>query len=297
MKKGKVKSLTKTKCLEKKKNSKSTAMMNVNNINNNYYESLKIKQKLYINQEQRSSNSNQKTKIQKINKQNNPSIESDINKLIRKGIYENQLLVNNINPSLQNENISNNNSDTFNNEKVLLKLKKIQEQYENKISKDDKEIKVLLERNDKLEELVLKLKETLDRANEMFPDFLEQLVNSKEERERETNRTNISNMERRIEEQISIMKTRLKEYEVENSQLRNENSNLKNEFNSKIESIIQEIENKQSKKDEIFNNKINEFNSEIDINKKQINKLQSDNQQHIFQITTLTEEIQQKDVK
>jgi len=296
MKKGKVKSLNKTKCLEKKKNSKSTVMMNVNNLNNNYYESLKIKQKLYLNQDQRSSNSNQKAKIQKIiNKQNNPSLENDQNKLSRKAIYENQLLLNNINPSLQNENISNNNSDAFNNEKILLKLKRIQEQYENKISKDDKEIKVLLERNDKLEELVLKLKETLDRANEMFPDFLEQLVNSKEERERETNRTNISNMERRIEEQISIMKTRLKEYEVENSQLRNENTNLKNEFNSKIESIIQEIENKQSKKDEIYNSKINEFNSEIDINKKQINKLQSDNQQHIFQITTLTEEIQQKD--
>ena len=250
MKKGKVKSLNKTKCLEKKKNSKSTVMMNVNNLNNNYYESLKIKQKLYLNQDQRSSNSNQKAKIQKIiNKQNNPSLENDQNKLSRKAIYENQLLLNNINPSLQNENISNNNSDAFNNEKILLKLKRIQEQYENKISKDDKEIKVLLERNDKLEELVLKLKETLDRANEMFPDFLEQLVNSKEERERETNRTNISNMERRIEEQISIMKTRLKEYEVENSQLRNENTNLKNEFNSKIESIIQEIENKQNKKD------------------------------------------------
>ena len=215
MKKGKVKSLTKTKCLEKKKNSKSTVMMNVNNINNNYYESLKIKQNLYINQDQGSPKSNKKSKIHNINKQNNPSLENDPNKQSRKAIYENQLLLNNINLSTQNENINNNNIDILSNEKILLKLKKIQEQYENKISKDDKEIKVLLERNDKLEELVLKLKETLDRANEMFPDFLEQLINSKEERERETNRTNISNMERRIEEQINIMKTKLKEYEVE----------------------------------------------------------------------------------
>ena len=67
-----------------------------------------------------------------------------------------------------------------------------------KLVKDDVEIKNLLDRNDKLEELVLKLKETLDRANEMFPDFLEQLVNTKEEKERESNRTALTFIEKKM---------------------------------------------------------------------------------------------------
>jgi hypothetical protein len=102
---------------------------------------------------------------------------------------QNQTIIDN--PNLINMNNNNNNNTKLNNERILLKIKKLQERYEKKICKDDMEIKVLLERNDKLEELVLKLKVSLERANEMFPDFLEQL-------ERESKRTAVSHLEKKM---------------------------------------------------------------------------------------------------
>ena len=126
------------------------------------------------------------------------------------------------------------------------------------------EIKVLLERNDKLEELVLKLKETLDRANEMFPDFLEQL-------ERESNLTAVSHLEKKneeekLKEEINVLKKNIEIFEEENNKLKNEKITIKNNFNLKIETIVKEIENKQNKKEEIYNIKIKEVNNEL--NKK-----------------------------
>ena len=52
------------------------------------------------------------------------------------------------------------------------------EKYEKKIAKYHEKIKALKDHNSKLEDLVLKLKDTLDRANEVFPNFLMQLSNS-----------------------------------------------------------------------------------------------------------------------
>ena len=55
---------------------------------------------------------------------------------------------------------------------------KIKEKYEKKLSKYHDKIKALKDHNTKLEDLVLKLKDTLDRANEVFPNFLMKLSNS-----------------------------------------------------------------------------------------------------------------------
>ena len=52
------------------------------------------------------------------------------------------------------------------------------EKYEKKINKYHEKIKALKDHNSKLEDLVLKLKDTLDRANEVFPNFLMQLSNN-----------------------------------------------------------------------------------------------------------------------
>ena len=52
------------------------------------------------------------------------------------------------------------------------------EKLEKKNNKYHEKIKALKEHNSKLEDLVLKLKDTLDRANEVFPNFLMQLSNN-----------------------------------------------------------------------------------------------------------------------
>ncbi len=322
MKKGKTKSFTKLKLVEIKKFSKPASTTNINILNNdidscnNKQKELKTKGRYITNNEQAKSNIfNLKIKTQKNSKQNrNNSFEKEEIKLSKKAIttYENQLHSRgNKSPpqkeNINNKNIINNNSNNILiNEKILSKIQKLQEKYEKKIFKDEIEIKNLLERNEKLEELVIKLKETLDRANEMFPDFLEQLVNTKEEKERESNRTALSCVDKKNEEEkmkieIKILKKKLSNYEQENNVLKDDNIKVKNEFNKKIENIIKEIEIKEKKKEEIFNKKIKEFNDELNTkniefenNQIQINKLKSDNQQNLFQITTLTEEIQQK---
>ena len=245
MKKGKTKSFTKLKLIEKNKYLKPTSTTNINSLNNNndisnnkQRELLKNRGKYITSHEHTKSNiSNQKLKLQKIknlNKDN--SIENETIKHSKRkiGTFENQILQsdnnnknkteelnNNINKNKKINNINYKNNNILNNEKVLLKIQKLQEKYEKKLSKDNKEIKNLLERNDKLEELVLKLKETLDRANEMFPDFLEQLINTKEEKERESNRTALSyidkkNEEEKLKEKINFFKIQIINYEKEN---------------------------------------------------------------------------------
>ena len=170
MKKGKTKSFTKLKIIEKKKCSKPSSTTNINNTNNyndtyikKQKELLRSRGRFFTNNEQSKSNiSNQKIQSQKNNKQNNDtSIEDDTIRKTkrRRGTYENQLLLddNNINnqknETKNNYKNNNTNKNIINNEKILLKIQKIQKKYEKKIFKDNIEIKNLLERNDKLEEL------------------------------------------------------------------------------------------------------------------------------------------------
>ena len=207
MKKGKTSSSSKLKCLEKKLNTKSST----NNIKKpddkkNFPESSSNKKsKDFLKQKIKHSVYNREKKQIRPNlsssKDNERSKES--HKKIKKPYLDNHLLLNinnvnttnnnnifninstnsnkNINTSQNNlltnhSNIQNNNINHPNNfnidEKILLKLHKIKLKYKKKLENDTLEIKSLTEKNDKLEELVCKLKDTLDRANDMFPDFL-----------------------------------------------------------------------------------------------------------------------------
>ena len=104
-----------------------------------------------------------------------------------------------------------------------MKIRRLKLKYEKKLENDTLEIKSLTEKNDKLEELVLKLKNTLDKANEIFPDFLEQIISTKTERERESNKSN----------------------DFDN--LKNDNIKLKNELKSKM-TIINDLNNQINEK-------------------------------------------------
>ena len=142
MKKGKTKSFTKIKGIEKKKYSNASSMTNIININNyndssnnKQQELVKAKTKYKINHEYSKSNIlNLKIKSKKntINKQNNnASIEFDSIKQTKRsmGVYENQIQKEstNINPQ-QNQtiidnpnliNMNNNNNNTkLNNERI-----------------------------------------------------------------------------------------------------------------------------------------------------------------------------------
>ncbi len=162
MKKGKTKSFTKLKGIEKKKYSKPSSMTNIINTNNNnnndssnikQKELFKTRSKFSINHEYSKSNIlNPKIKSKKYNtnKQNNTSIEIESMKQTKRniGVYENQIQKENINTNpQQNEistinnpnhnpiiNINNNNicNNKLNNERILLKIKKLQERYEKK---------------------------------------------------------------------------------------------------------------------------------------------------------------------
>ena len=177
-----------------------------------------IKEKKQTKETSRYSFSRDKEKeMEKEKEKNKPPIKKRI-----KCFNENQLLlnINNVNNTNNNNNIYNinntnnntiinskkeliiNRNNTYNNsynndnpnqinmdEKILLKIHRLKLKYEKKLKNDTLEIKSLTEKNDKLEELVLKLKNTLDKANEMFPDFLEQIISTKNEKEKESNRS------------------------------------------------------------------------------------------------------------
>ena len=182
---------------------------------------------------------------------------------------------------LNNNNSNNTQSDNSlrlsESDKFLLQFNQIKENYEKKILNYQSEIKSLLQRNDKLEELVLKLKDTLDRANEIFPDFLEQLIN----RNGCKNNYSIDSMVSKGEDPISILENTLK----------NKKSIIDYEKKNKI--LIEENE-KLKKNIEVLNNNMQKFEKEINEYKKAIMELRTENHQNIFQINTLTDEIQQK---
>ena len=188
---------------------------------------------------------------------------------------KNELLTNN-NITSNNNNSNTNHSNIFNtniNDKILLRIHKIKLKYEKKLRNDTLEIKSLLEKNDKLEQLVFKLKETLDKANNIFPNFLEQIITTKSEKERESNRTYDFDY--------------IKE---ENNKLKNENNKIKNVFNQKIELILNEIKNKQIKRDELYNSKLEQLNNEL-------NNKNSEIKNNLNIINDLTNQIKENKIK
>ena len=127
--------------------------------------------------------------------------------------------------------------------------------FDENIDKYQEKIKNLKERNEKLENLVIKLKETLNRLNEIYPNFLQQLSES------EKNHIKLS-------EEIILKKN----FEIKNADLKNND-----DLNKKIKEFNYDIENKQKEIDE--NNNIIENNL---IKLEEINKLKTEINELIF---------------
>ena len=299
MKKGKTSSSSKLKCLEKKLNTKSST----NNIKKpddkkNFPESSSNKKsKDFLKQKIKYSVYRREKKQIKPNlscsKDNERSKES--HKKIKKPYLDNHLLLNinnvnttnnnnifninstnsnkNINTSQNNlltnhSNIQNNNINHPNNfnidEKILLKLHKIKLKYKKKLENDTLEIKSLTEKNDKLEELVCKLKDTLDRANDMFPDFLEQIITTKSEKEKESNRIS----------------------DIDYNSIKNENSKIKSELNIKISEIKNNL-----KQINDLNNNIEERKKQEEKNELLIKELKNENESLIIENSGIKNEL------
>ena len=293
MKSGKTKSFSKLKCPEKRLNSKSSANNikspnykkffpeSYSNKKSKDFIKKRIKNNICKREKKQSlsnfsylkdSDKNKKEHIKKIRKNfkekqlllsiNNVNTTNNNNIYSLNNTNTNNTIITNTNTNSKNELLTNNNNITSNNnnsnifnidDKILLRIHKIKLKYEKKLQNDTLEIKSLLEKNDKLEELVFKLKETLDKANNIFPNFLEQIINTKSEKERESNRTY----------DIDYIKE-------ENNKLKNENNKIKNEFNQKIELLLKEIKNKQIKKDELYNQKLEKLNNELNTKNSEI---------------------------
>ena len=174
---------------------------------------------------------------------------------------QNNLLTNHSN--IQNNNI--NHPNNFNiDEKILLKLHKIKLKYKKKLENDTLEIKSLTEKNDKLEELVCKLKDTLDRANDMFPDFLEQIITTKSEKEKESNRIS----------------------DIDYNSIKNENSKIKSELNIKISEIKNNL-----KQISDLNNNIEERKKQEEKNELLIKELKNENESLIIENSGIKNEL------
>ena len=233
----------------------------------------------YLNIKKQTSNITEKEKD--TDRDNSAQLHININNKNNTQKYSHENAITRI--SIQKTNSDNNNSNNVQsdnslrisgNEKIFVQFSQIKENYEKKIFNYQLEIQSLLQRNDKLEELVLKLKDTLDKANEIFPDFLEQLINN-------NNSKNNNSMVSEGEDPISILENTLK------------NKKNNNDFEKKNDMLTEENE-KLMKSIEILNNNIQKLESEINDYKKAIMELRTENYQNIFQINTLTDEIQQK---
>ena len=227
-------------------------------------------------------------------------------------------------------------NDISNNQQIKI----IEEKYEKKISKYHEKIKALKEHNSKLEDLVLKLKDTLDRANEVFPNFLMQLSNNNSSSENKSINKNRENSQNENEKENPLMvsvgedpiyalnasndeinlkhmkimeenrklgaenlelKNALVQLEEEIVNIKSERNKLGNYFDNKLKLIQQEMENTNKKNEDILNSKIQEFNQDLIKKQKEIellinenNQIKNENQQYILQVTTLTEEAQQR---
>ena len=175
------------------------------------------------------------------------------------------------------------------------------EKYEKKLNKYHEKIKALKEHNSKLEDLVLKLKDTLDRANEVFPNFLMQLSNNNNENNELNNLNNINNNNSEAKKENPLMvsvgedpinfnntqnnengqnlkiveenrqlgaenvelKNALVQLEEEIENIKRERNMLGNDSDNKLKLIQEEMENNNKKNEEILNNKMEEFNEDI----------------------------------
>ena len=172
-------------------------------------------------------------------------------------------------------------------------IKIIEEKYEKKINKYHDKIKALKEHNTKLEDLVLKLKDTLDRANEVFPNFLMQLANNNDNNGSPNNNNdnkkenplmvsvgedpiNYMNSNDSNEQHIKIMeenrqlgaenlelKNVISQYEEEIENMKNERNILGNDFDDKLKIIQNEMELNSKKNEQILNSKIKEYNDDM----------------------------------
>ena len=194
---------------------------------------------------------------------------------------------------------------------------KIKEKYEKKLSKYHDKIKALKDHNTKLEDLVLKLKDTLDRANEVFPNFLMQLSNSNNNNNENNhdinnNYCNNNNMDNKKENPLMVsvgedpinipslslnadedngqqqnihileenQQLGAKNLELNNilAQKEEEIENMKNLLN-KLQLMKKEMEINNQKNEDILNNKTNEFNEDIIKKQKEIDSYKIENNQ------------------
>ena len=200
------------------------------------------------------------------------------------------------------------------------------EKYEKKLAKYHEKIKALKEHNTKLEDLVLKLKDTLDRANEVFPNFLMQLANSANNNNEINNKkgnplmvsvgedpiNTSSNNENKIqnskimEENRQLgaenleLKNALAQMEEELENIKSNRNMLGDDFDKKLELIQKEMEITKKKNEELLKNKIQEFNEElkqkikiIEAYKNENDKIKKENQKYILQINSLDNEARQ----
>ena len=169
---------------EDMKSSQNNNINNINNINdlNDYdFDSYQNNQKISLNnqmeeayQEGREDINDQiqSYKEQLIDaKLKNIKLTNEVQKLKELSRTQSQFYGDEMDPQNQTDSMfyKGNNSENY--------AKQI-EKYEKKVAKYHEKIKALKDHNSKLEDLVLKLKDTLDRANEVFPNFLMQLSNN-----------------------------------------------------------------------------------------------------------------------
>ena len=212
------------------------------------------------------------------------------------------------------------------------KMKAMEEKYEKKINKYHEKIKALKAHNVKLEDLVLKLKDTLDRANEVFPNFLMQISNNNNGNQFDNinnagiakenplmvsvgeDPINLPNLEgekngqnlKIIDENKQLgaenleLKNALVHLEEEIEKIKNERNMVGNDFDNKLKLMQEEFESTNKKNEEILNKKIKEYNEDIIKKKKEIdtyiieiNKLKNENSQYLIQITSFKEKTQQ----
>ena len=196
--------------------------------------------------------------------------------------------------------------------KEISYFNEIQKLGENK-TKDFKlleEITLLDKKNKFLEEYVFKLKNALDKANVLFPNFLEKLQqnnnNNKNNDEDKINNKNNENNINKIcltEENNNEIRNRIemKNLIEENKKLNNRIRELNNEIDklrymkegSKInESIL------TNKMDDCLrnNNRIIEENKKLKEYINKINELQNNNEKYLFEINRLNEIINQKEI-
>ena len=170
------------------------------------------------------------------------------------------------------------------------------------------EITILEKKNKFLEEYVFKLKNVLDKANVLFPDFLDKL--QKESlKDINTNNHIQNNKENNFNNKICLTEDNVEEKNnsLEVYNLMEENKKLKNkikQLNNEIEKLYlkeQKIdENSLTKKlDNCIrdNNKLIEENKQLKIYINQIKEIQKDNENYLNEINRLRQIIKEKELK